>query len=679
MRNYVLFVTMAVLSLVVPMKAASLVADHKAESIIVVPQGTAALAGEPMSREEYDLKKKIGEKLEAKGEGKIDAVQWYTSTVNSVSVAASEMQKYIEKSTGAKLEIVTEDKLDDSSTLTRIFIGPCKRSMARIDAAKIKPEGYVIKTNGKELYIIGRDKTDAGMDVDGTLNGAYAFLEKFVGVRWIMPQPEVGEVVPVMASLSVGDIDIKEEPLLQQRRLRDCERYGHTDRIPQLLKDLGVSIPEWEKFFTTQITGAWCRHQRLGARVKLKYTHAYNGWWDRYHEKYPDIFAMQPDGTRNTGGYREQLCVSNPQLWELIAAEKIKELKEDPFLTAASISPNDGGGSEHCCCEKCRAWDPPQQKVADDLDAGDTKLQQCLTDRYFRFYNEIAKRVAKEMPDRYLGTYAYSIYKTPPVIVKHLEKNLIVGYVGFYTYLNEKERQRDREEWLKWSKLAQQLFLRPNLFYHGMGLPVNYTHKFADDIRFMADHGMMAADFDGLISNWGPEGLNYYVAAKLLWNPYANVNSIVDDYCKSAYGKGAPAMKIYYDKLEKLTNEIASDGSYTNFKVNAYTFVRHYTDDSLKELQKQLDAAVAAIGTSDPGAVARVKLVATGLDYGRHVRDLIMAAYAVRIGKSTKSEFEEVRTREDKYFASMALNWSVSTAHNYSYIRMTLTLKPIKQ
>jgi len=138
-------------------------------------------------------------------------------------------------------------------------------------------------------------------------------------------------------------------------------------------------------------------------------------------------------------------------------------------------------------------------------------------------------------------------------------------------------------------------------------------------------------------------------------------------------------MKIYYDKLEKLTNEIASDGSYTNFKVNAHTFVRHYTDDSLKELQKQLDAAVAAIGTSDPGAVARVKLVATGLDYGRHVRDLIMAAYAVRIGKSTKSEFEEVRAREDKYFASMALNWSVSTAHNYSYIRMTLTLKPIKQ
>ena len=659
----------------------SFVENHKAAAVIVVPEGTAPAIGVPQATD-ADTNLKRREKLseiEIK-QGQDNANQWYSATVNSVAVGAAELQKYIEKSTGARLDITTEDRLTRSDLSKRkIFVGPCKEAKSLIDITKIQPEGFVIKTKDRNIYIVGRDQTPDGLAADGTLNGCYEFVKRYLGVRWLMPG-ELGEVVPKTASLEPGEIDVKEEPLLWQRRIRDCHAHVEYGRIAEVLGNWGVPMSEWEKFFDADITNAWFRQHRLGARVELKYMHAYIGWWDRFHETYPDIFAMQPNGSRINTNVREQLCVSNPQLWDLVAQEKIKELKDNPHLTAASITPNDGGENKFCCCERCRSWDPPAPQINDnDPDSKKANRRQPLTDRYFRFNNEVARRVAKEMPDRYLGVYAYSVYRTLPIQLEHIEKNLIVGYVGFNSYLSDKKRQTDRDYWLKWSKLANQLFIRPNLFWGYMSLPENYARKVAADIRFMADNGMRAADFDGLVGNWGLEGLNYYVVAEMLWNPYTDANAIIDDYCRAAYGKGAPAMKVYYDQLEELTNAIAREGKYRDLRADPENLVGYYSDNVLNRFQLHLDKAVAAIGDSDPAAVERVKLVTDGLDYTRKVRQLVLAASNVRIGQSSKEDFEKVKAEVDKYFALHVMQWSVATTHNYIYISSTLSLEPVKR
>jgi len=650
--------------------AVLLVENHKAKAIIVVPEGTGKVIG-PVQTTNFEL---VPAKLNSKIEGQLDELQWYCATDNSVAVAAMELQTYIQKATGAHLEIKTENQLAKAdATDSKIFVGPCKTTASLIDISKIQPEGFVIKIKDNDVYIVGKDKTEAGMQVDGTLNGSYEFLKRYVGVRWLMPG-ELGEVVPKAASLKIGQIDVSYEPLLWQRRIRDCELLGHGDKVLRILENWGVSVPEWQKHFSTQITGTWFRHHRLGARVKLKYTHAYNGWWDRFHLSHPDIFALQPDGTRILANVREQFCISNPEFLELVVKEKINELKGDAFLTAASISPNEDGENKFCCCEKCAAWDAPgSPKIYGSLKSP----QISLSDRYFRFYNEVAKRVAKEVPGRYLGAYAYSYYKIPPVTINRLESNLLIGLYGFDSYLNDRTLQADRNIWLQWGKITKQLFIRPNLFWYGLGLPANYTHKIASDIRFMADNGMRAADFDGLVGNWGSEGLDYYVTAELLWNPYADVNVIIDDYCKAAYGNGAPAMKAYYERLETLTNTIAREGRYTDLEADAHRLVGYYTDDVLNELGLQVDKALATIGTSDSAAVARVKLVATALDYTLRVKRLVLAAYSVRTGQSAAKEFETIKTQADKYFASLAMSWSVSTPNNYIYVKDTLSLTPV--
>jgi hypothetical protein len=597
------------------------------------------------------------------------------------SPPALELQSYVEKASGATLNIVREDRLGEvKDAVSRVFVGPCRAADRLINLPELQPEGFVIKTEGNDLYIVGRDATDAGLKVEGTAYGVCEFLERYLGVRWLMPG-KLGEIVPKRATIEVASANLREEPLLWQRKIRDSKMSGHRDRVERILKEWNVPLDQWKATFAREITEPWFRHQRLGSRVKLNYGHSYGGWWDKYHQQYPDIFAMQPDGTRINTNVRERLCVSNPTLWDLVARERIAELRADPSLTAASISPNDGGANKFCCCPQCRAWDSP---AVQELYKKNPQIEQGpdipLSDRYFRFYNEVAKRVKKELPDRFLGCYAYSVYRSPPVVLDHLEDNLIVGYVAFSTYLSDQERQQNRAEWIQWSKLAKQLILRPNLLWQPLGLPVNYVHKLADDLRFLADHGMRATDYDGLIGNWGTQGLDYYVLARLLWNPYAEVDPIIDDYCRAAYGPGAEAMKDYYRRLEELTNRIAAATPQEMAQFGRWSetdrLAAHYTDGVLSQLQACLDRACAAVGDSDPAALERIQLPATGLEYTRQTRRLLMAAAQVRAKTSTREEFEKLKREVLNYYRTLALSWAVSVDHDYTYVQRGLGLKP---
>jgi hypothetical protein len=203
-----------------------------------------------------------------------------------------------------------------------------------------------------------------------------------------------------------------------------------------------------------------------------------------------------------------------------------------------------------------------------------------------------------------------------------------------------------------------------------IGLPIIYVHKLAEDLRFMADHGMWGATYgSGHGGNWGTQGLNYYVLAKLLWDPHRDVDQVIDDYCRAAYGPGAEAMKEYYRRAEDLTNRIAAAG-----KPNRDLDVRieklrnkltdPFTDVELARLQAFVDEAAAAIGSRDAAALERVRLVKTGLEYTKITRDLLAAAAAVRAGKGTPQDFEIIKAGADEYYATLKGGWAVTVSHD---------------
>ena len=131
--------------------------------------------------------------------------------VGSTSAEAAELQKYVEKVSGAKLEIVAEDKLATVKSEGRVFVGTCLAAKRVVDLKKLQPEGFVIKTDGNDIFIVGRDATDAGTPVAGTFYGVCEFLERYLGVRWLMPGP-LGEVTPKQATIEIASADIRQEP-----------------------------------------------------------------------------------------------------------------------------------------------------------------------------------------------------------------------------------------------------------------------------------------------------------------------------------------------------------------------------------------------------------------------------------------------------------------------------------
>lgn len=596
------------------------------------------------------------------------------------SPAAEDLQRYIEKVSGAKLEIVTEDKAGEAKAgAGRVFVGPCEAARRVVDLSKLQPEGFVIKTDGGDLFITGQDTTAGGRKVEGTFYGVCEFLERYLGVRWLMPGP-LGEVTPRQATIRVAEADIRQEPLFWQRKIREVRTSGHHDIIVRILKDWNVPVAKWQATFSKDVMNPWFHHQRLGTRVEVNNGHSYGGWWEKYHEEYPDIFALQPNGTRVNSNERERLCVSNPKLWDLVAKERIAELRANPALTAASIAPNDGGGgNKFCSCEVCRSWDPPEAqamyKKNPRLDPGPGGAGPFppLSDRYYRFFNEVAKRVKQEMPDRYVSCIAYSLYRSPPKSIDHLEDNIIVAYVAPNSMVSDAMREEAREQFAEWGKKASQLMLRPNLLAQPVGLPVNYVHKLADDMRFFVDHGMRITDYASCFGNWGTHGLDYYVLARLLWDPRQPVDPIVDDYCRAAYGRGAAAMKEFYRRLEALTDRIAA--SAPNDPVDNTT-TDFYTDEALAGLRVPLDKAMGAIGAGDPAASEWVRMQVTGLEYARQTRRLMRAAADVREGKGTKEEYEKVHAEVMPFYASLAMDWAVAVEQDYRKVKMGLSLKP---
>ncbi len=570
---------------------------------------------------------------------------------------AAALAEWLRLASGATLPVVNEKDLPAGAG-TLILVGDTARTAAAgLRSADLAPEELRVRTTDGALLLVGNDVRPDGTALLGTLWAVDEFAERYLGARWLWPG-ELGRVVKQQATIEVGAIDLAFTPVLKQRRIRNSH---YNDRVQRGLDKLGWTAEQFQQY--QRPSGAWFDFQRIGGRFNGTYGHAYAGYWERFAKDHPDWFAQQPDGTRDNSkaaaGHRERLCVSNEELVKQVAADKIAELKAKPTLDCASISPNDGGAASFCQCARCQALDAPDGAMIETWGPNGPLQHVSLTDRYVHFYRAVAELVAKELPDRYLGCYAYSAYRYAPKR-ETLPGNVIIGIVDF-GYLNEAERQRARQDWLAWSKSAKALFWRPNLLAAGMGLPTVYVHRLAEDVRFCQEHGMSVTDFDCCYHNWATDGLNYYVLARLLWDPTLDVDAVVDDFCQAGFGPAAGALRRYFNRLEKMTTELADSNRYEGRKDTPEVLAACYTDELLAELRATLDEATR-LAAGDPDITARIDFYRQPLDYVRIRRDWTFAKQAKDAKKIKELEAERL-----EWYRRQGPTWAINSAYMQFY------------
>jgi hypothetical protein len=436
------------------------------------------------------------------------------------------------------------------------------------------------------------------------------FLEDRLGVRYLWPG-ELGKVVPRRETIAVGVFEHRFTPPLAQRRIRSL---AYHDRVQVGLDRLGFTKEGYERLRAgAQRAEAespdWFGWHRLGGSLNLKGGHAFGHLWARYGKAHPEWFALQPDGSRDQSRRpdRARLCKSNPGLIAAVAREKIEELSRDPAVLGVALGPNDGGRASFCTCPKCEALDSPRGRKVLLWDfskgtRGDFE-HVSLTDRMVYFWNAVAERVAKAHPGKLLVVDAYSVYAAPPVERK-LHPNLVVRFATL-GYHDEEHRRQSLRDLDGWARAAKRIYFRPNLMLLGRrdGLPLLYAHKFGEDFRRLAGRGMTGTDFDACCHHWATQGLNYYVVARLNWDPRQDVSAVVDDYCRAGFGPAARSVRRYFDRLEALMNEAAARKG----KAAAA-----FGPEAIAALRKELGQARKEAG-GDAAIVKRVAFLELGL------------------------------------------------------------------
>ena len=582
----------------------------------------------------------------------------------AAAMAAEALRAHVRKLTQAVLPIVPESELtirhspDGGSTQmeTRageriayaIVVGDSEigKSLG-ITSETLPLEGTRIVTRGNLLFLVGSDQRPDGWPLEGTRFAVSSFLERHCGVRWLWPG-ELGTVAPLTPTLEIGAVDETDSPALRIRKLRDIagSKRFEIDPISGAVtaKNSGTRAatamslldrPLEEQVRRHMESGSWFDEMRLGQSYLAGASHAYSGWWDRYGSGHPEWFSLQPTGFRTQTPPREQFCQSSPGLVEAIASATVRKFEEDPRRDVVSIALNDVGTNSYCFCEACRRKDPINgTPTAVRYLIGGVSflgLYPSLSDRVVGFFNEIADATAKIRPGAKVGVTAYNAYRASPLQAR-LRENTLLVFVGT-NYFDRHVLDSDRLNWDRWSAHAPELILRPNTLHQGHAMPAVFVKGLSHDLKHGLETGMIGADYDSIVHHWATQGLNYYVLAKLLWDPSLDVDAIVADYCEKGFGPAAGSVREYFNALEGHTDEVAAEmGELTKNRLEgtdddepeavagAEFFIQHipqlYSRETLSEWSSILARARSEAG-ADETILARIKFLEEGVAYAR--------------------------------------------------------------
>ena len=465
--------------------------------------------------------------------------------------AAFFLQNVVKKSTGAVLPITTIP----TKKMVSINIGKTDFVISQnIDLRSLDEDGFLLtKADSQNFVILG------GTDW-GTEYGVYAFLEKFGDVVDLMPG-DIGFDIPSHASLKVPDIRIVDNPVYLSRQLSPI--------------DITVDYP----------LGKWGRFNRQ--RNRIFFHHNLWNLFDpkEYFKTNPDFYPLVNNRSEMPKGTEWQPNFSAPGIADSASKKIIRYFRQNPSISSYSLGMNDFSIFDQSANSRLRRIGGKNYLGYEDV-----------SNDYFEWANDVVEKVTRFFPDKKFGLLAYENISTPP------SKNVGIDphIVPFLTY----ERMRWSDSTLKkqghlltknWASLANSLgwydytygldYLAPRVWFHEM-----------QDYLIWGSKNKVKYYYAELYPNWG-EGPKAWVQNKLLWNPYLNVDSLLNIwYTRMAGNKAALKLKEFYSIWEKFwTYDIlfskwyTDKGQYLNF--DDFSYLEAVPDEYILRADKLMKSA----------------------------------------------------------------------------------------
>ncbi len=421
--------------------------------------------------------------------------------------AASELQTYLEKATGARLPIASEK---EAAGEKKILVGATVKGQKLLGDLKLDQldyDGIVLKRFGDRIVLAGHPQR-------GTLYAVYTFLEEQLGVRWWAPDCEM---VPNRATFSIGQLDKVHAP-----KLRIREPYT------RVMHDKMLAVRNKCNGSSNRIPAEFGGHQRFCMFVHTFYPLLPP---KEYFKDHPEWYSLI-DGKRQHE--RGQLCLTNKAMRKELIKNVLKRLRKDPTAALISISQNDWYG--RCQCEKCKAIEE-----AEGSPAG--LLLDCV--------NEVAREVEKEFPDVLVETLAYRYTRKPPKTVRP-RGNVVVRLCSiecsFAQPLESDVNAEFGDDIREWAKISPQLYIWDYVTnFSNYLLPHPNLRVLAPNIRFFENHNVIGLFEEGdCATNMGEfVRMRAWLLAHLMWDSSQDTFALVEEFLNGYYGPAGPHLKEY--------------------------------------------------------------------------------------------------------------------------------------
>ncbi len=400
-------------------------------------------------------------------------------------------------------------------------------------------DGYSINTSGDKLIIKGGQNK-------GCIYGVCELLEKYLGIRYYSPQYVI---IPKTGNISLPVINIEGSSPNTYRNVHgefsDNEDYRDFHRLNNI-----------NDIFSDNY-----------------YVHTFNKFipWQEYFEMHPEYFALI-NGKRHI----DQLCLSNPEVLQIVIKKLKQEMLLQPGRTVWSVSQNDN--FSYCQCDRCK-------KIIEE--------EKSASGPIIRFVNQIAE----QFPNKIISTLAYEYSRKAPEKTKPL-KNVQVMLCTIELnrskpIVNDSSSASFLKDLEEWGKICNHIYLWDYTvdFAHSYS-PFPNLHTLQPNIQLFVKNNVKE-HFQQTNTGIGHEfsELKSYLLAKLLWNPNADVPKIIEEFTNGFYGSAGIWIRKY---IYHLQDEILKTGEWldiygppTNYQntflssenISAYN---HYFDEAEK-------------------------------------------------------------------------------------------------
>jgi hypothetical protein len=476
----------------------------------------------------------------------------------SVKQSAHTLAEYLEKMSGAHFEIVVGDGREG------IALGHAGDfDLPSFGQEPTKTEDYLIRSHKAGVYLVGAS--------DRAVRHAVWDLLYRLGHRQFFPGA-TWEVIPRHQRIDLT-LDVRVQPAYWSRSIW----YG---------------FGTWD--YNAEPYRQWCERNRMARGIELSTGHAYDAILARNKaafKEHPEYLGLW-QGERKSSHF----CISNAGLRKLVIDDSLRQFAAHPERQSLSLEPIDG--VSWCQCPECQAMG-------------------SVSNRAVTLANEVAAAVAARYPDKYIGMYAYSEHSPPPTLAVH-PRVIISAATAFVRggYTTEQLLHG-------WQKQGATLGIREYYSVHtwdrdlpgrARGSNLAYLKKTIPEFHRLGARFLSAEASD----NWGPNGLGYYVASRLLWDVREadRVDALVDDFLEKAFGPAAQPMRSFYRLLDGAGHALLCD-------------------DLVGRMYRLLDEARHT--TDDPAIRARLQDLVL---YTRYVE--LFADYSTASGKTRQEAFERL-------------------------------------